>query len=444
MFGTSGIRGTVGTEITATLASDAGRALASEGYERVVVARDARDSGPMLENALVAGLQECGGTAVRLGVQSTPALARAVRWFDADAGVVVTASHNPATDNGMKFWLPSGIAFGPDERDALAARIESGEFDRAAWDGLGEDRTRDLGARHRDVLRERLADVDGLADLSVVVDLGNGTGRATADVLTDVGCSVTTLNGQPDGRFPGRESEPTAETCRDLREHVAATDADLGIAHDGDADRMMAVDETGAFVAGDQLLALFGRAAAGEGEAVAAPLNTSLAVDDALATVGAEVVRTRVGDVYVADACTDERVVFGGEPSGAWIWPDQTMCPDGPLAACTLAAMVAEADSFSALLGDVETYPIQRQSVETTAKTAVVAEVERRLRERYDDVQDLDGVRVETDDGWFLVRASGTQPLVRITVEGRSAAQTEALYSQAVELVDDAMAGVEG
>ena len=117
---------------------------------------------------------------------------------------------------------------------------------------------------------------------------------------------------------------------------------------------------------------------------------------------------------------------------------------------------------FSALLGDVETYPIQRQSVETTAKTAVVAEVERRLRERYDDVQDLDGVRVETDDGWFLVRASGTEPLVRvtseardeddaerlplvrITVEGRSAAQTEALYSQAVELVDDAMAGVEG
>ncbi|MFC5367613.1 phosphoglucosamine mutase [Salinirubrum litoreum] len=442
MFGTSGIRGPVGTEITATLASDAGRALASDGYDRVVVARDARESGQMLENALVAGLQECGATAVRLGVQSTPALARAVGWLDADAGVGVTASHNPETDNGLKFWLPSGIAFGPEERDALADRMESGEYDRAAWDGLGDDRRRDLGDRHRAALRERLAGTDGLDGLSVVVDVGNGTGRVTADVLADVGSAVTTLHGQTDGRFPGRESEPTAETCRALRDHVAATDADLGVAHDGDADRTMAVTETGSFVAGDQLLALFGREVAGEGDAVAAPLNTSLAVDDALATVGAEVVRTKVGDVYVADACRDDRVVFGGEPSGAWIWPGQTMCPDGPLAACTLAGMVAAGDTLSALLAGVDTYPIERRSVETTAKSAVVETVADRVRERYDDVQELDGVRVETDDGWFLVRASGTQPLVRITVEGRSRAQTEALSATATELVDEALADV--
>jgi phosphoglucosamine mutase len=442
MFGTSGIRGPVGTEITATLASDAGRALASEGYDRVVVARDARESGRMLENALVAGLQECGTTAVRLGVQSTPALARAVGWFDADAGVVVTASHNPETDNGLKFWLPSGVAFGPEERDALAARIESGEFARSRWDGIGDDRRRALDGRHRGALRERLAGVEGLDDLSVVVDVGNGTGRVTADVLTDAGCAVTTLNGQADGRFPGRESEPTAETCRALCDHVAATDADLGVAHDGDADRMMAVDETGSFVAGDQLLALFGREAAGEGDAVAAPLNTSLAVDDALATVGAEVVRTKVGDVYVADACRDGRVVFGGEPSGAWIWPEQTMCPDGPLAACTLAAMVAASESLSALLADVDTYPIERRSVETTAKAAVVETVAGRVRDQYDAVQTLDGVRVETDDGWLLVRASGTQPLVRITVEGRSPEQTETLSAVATELVDEALATV--
>ncbi|MDS0475140.1 phosphoglucosamine mutase [Natrinema sp. 1APR25-10V2] len=435
MFGTSGIRGRVGRDVTAQLALSVGRAVASEGYDRVVVGRDVRESGSMLVDAVVAGLCECGADALTVGVEATPTIARAIEHLEADAGIVVTASHNPAEDNGIKLWNPSGKAFGPDQRDAIERRLRGGEYDLADWDGVGDRRHRE-GVRdhHAEMLR---AAVDLERELSVVVDIGNGAGGVTASVLDDLGCRVRTLNGQEDGAFPGRPSEPTAETLETLSTLVASTDADLGIAHDGDADRMLAVDETGTFVPKDALLALFAREAAGEGERVAAPVDTSLAVDDALAGVGASLTRTQVGDVYVAERTTDDDVVFGGEPSGAWIWPEETRCPDGPLAACKLTELVAERGSLSALVDEIEGYPIRRTSLEVEEKTAVMAEASDRVADRYDEIDTLDGVRVETEDGWFLLRASGTQSLIRVTAEARSATDADALFEEAQAVITE-------
>ncbi|MFC7214410.1 phosphoglucosamine mutase [Saliphagus sp. GCM10025334] len=436
MFGTSGIRGAVGEEVTAELALSVGRAVASEGYDRVVLGRDARESGRVLGRALEAGLRECGADIVDLGLAATPTVARAVGTLEADAGVVITASHNPATDNGIKLWTPSGKAFGPDQRDAISARIERGDYDLTDWDGHGTVRAyQDAAGDHADAIREA---VSLETALSIVLDLGNGAGRVTADVLADLGCSVTTLNGQPDGSFPGRPSEPNEETLETLLETVAATDADLGIAHDGDADRMVAVDETGRFVPKDVLLALFAREAAGEGDRVAAPVDTSLTVDDALADVGASLTKTPVGDVYVAERATDPDVVFGGEPSGAWIWPAETLCPDGPLAAAKLVELVAESGPLSTLVDSVDTYPIRRDSLEVDQKSAVMDAVTESVLERYDDVDTLDGVRVGRGDGWFLLRASGTQPLIRVTAEARSADRADELRAEAIELLESA------
>lgn len=440
MFGTSGIRGAVGDDVTASLALSVGRALGSEGYDTVVVGRDARESGPMLEQALAAGLRETGAGVVRVGTHPTPTVARAAAWFDADASVVVTASHNPSSDNGLKLWTESGRAFGADEREAVARRVEQGDYDLAAWDEVGDQRRRDIGRRHREALLES---VDLSEPCSVVVDVGNGTGRITADVLTDLGCAVSTLNAQRDGRFPARPTEPTAETCHALETHVAETDADLGIAHDGDADRMMAVDDSGQFVEGDSLLALFGREAAADGELIAIPVNTSLAVDDAVKSVGADAVRTRVGDVYVAEACAEPNVVFGGEPSGAWIWSDATPCPDGPLAACKLAELVSKRGPLSELVAAIDTYPLRRESIEVNEKTRVLERIEASVRDEYADIDDRDGVRVATDDGWFLVRASGTQPLVRVTAEARTAVNANRLFDDAMDRVEAARAVVE-
>ncbi|KTG07839.1 phosphoglucosamine mutase [Haloprofundus marisrubri] len=434
MFGTSGIRGPVGRVITADLALDVGRALASQGAKTIVVGRDPRESGSALADAVSAGARECGADVIRLGVAATPTIARSVGWLDADAGVAVTASHNPSTDNGFKLWTPSGQAFDRPKRREITRRINSEAFEFADWDGHGSEWSWDQAIEtHANRIETAL---DPIRGLTVAVDVGNGAGGVVADALERLGCSVETLNGQPDGRFPGRPSEPTAENCKSLCEFVAATDADLGIAHDGDADRMMAVTETGEFVSGDVLLALFAREAVRPGKQVAVPVDTSLLVDDVVTEAGGSVVRTKVGDVYVAAEAAKPDVVFGGEPSGAWIWPDETLCPDGPFAACQLAWLVSKQGPLSSLVSSIERYPIRRKSIRVDDELSTIETVQERLTAQYAAVDTTDGVRVERDDGWFLVRASGTEPIIRLTAEARTDAEADALLAEVSELVE--------
>jgi len=437
VFGTSGIRGTVGEDVTAGTALSVGRALAAEGYDRVVVGRDPRESGAMLRDALAAGLREGGSDVVDLGHAATPTIARSVEWQKADAGVSITASHNPAPDNGLKLWAPSGQAFDEARREAITARVESERYDFATWDRVGECETYERADREH---HNALVDAVSIDDPpSVVVDVGNGAGGVTAGALRELGCNVETLNADPDGSFPARPSEPTAENCETLQTVVANSEAEVGIAHDGDADRMMAVTGEGEFVSGDVLLALFALQEASKGQRVAVPVDTSLLVADALDDVGASVTRTKVGDVYVAEEAVNEDVAFGGEPSGAWIWPDETLCPDGPLAACKLAALVSERGALAEQIEEIDTYPIKRANVEVpnAEKATRMERIAERVREEYDDVSAIDGVRVGFEDGWILVRASGTQPLIRLTAEARSEERAAELLETARGLVEE-------
>ena len=434
MFGTSGIRGPVGETVTADLALSVGRALGVDA-DRVVVGRDPRESGDLLTDALAAGLRESGTDVVDLGLAATPTVARAVPWEGADAGVSITASHNPPQDNGIKLWQPSGQAFDADRRATIAERVREGASALVAWDALGDRESGSATDRHRAAVVDAVTVAD---PPDVVVDVGNGAGGVTADALADLGCSVETLNAQPDGSFPGRPSEPTAENCESLATLVAETDADLGIAHDGDADRMRCVAADGTYLSGDVTLALLAREAADPGDRVAAPVDTSLAVDDHLADIDVSVERTRVGDVYVAERASEPGVAFGGEPSGAWIWPAETLCPDGPLAACKIAALAADRP-LADRLAEVETYPIRRDAVETAEKGAVMERVSDRVLAEYDEVTTLDGVRVDLGDAWFLLRASGTQPIVRITAEARDPDRAEAVFAEARDLLGDAV-----
>ena len=435
MFGTSGIRGPVGDIVTSDLALRLGRGLGSTNAQTVVVGRDTRATGEFLEDALAAGLRESGVDVIRLGVASTPTIARNVGWLGADAGVSVTASHNPPADNGLKFWGADGRAFGTERRRSLIQGVNACAFSLVPWDETGSQRTdTDAEDRHVEALLDAV-DVENPESLSVVVDVGHGAGGVTVEALTQLGCQVTTLNAQEDGRFPGRESEPTAESCTALQATVAGTDADLGIAHDGDADRLMAVAEDGTFLSGDALLALFARESVGPGQRVAVPLNTSLLVDDVVDAHGGSVERTRVGDVYIAEAATDPDVAFGGEPSGAWIWPDETLCPDGPLAAVKLVELVARRGSLGGLTSDFGGYTLRRETVETDHKESTMERVQARVTTEFDAVQTMDGVRVELDDGWFLIRASGTQPLIRLTAEARTATRADELAARASEFL---------
>lgn len=434
MFGTSGIRGTVGETVTAELALSLGRAVGSAMHpESVVVGRDPRTTGPLLLDALSAGLRETGVDVIDIGVEATPTIARSIGWQGADFGIAVTASHNPPTDNGFKFWNPDGSAFDSAQRDMITDCVNADAFDLTDWTTVGTQSTWN-GARemHASAIEDA---VDLSASPNVIVDIGNGAGRVTADILAGLGCPVQTLNAQQDGCFPGRASEPDANSLQPLAEFVAATNADLGVAHDGDADRMMAVDNTGSFITGDELLALFALEAADRNQKIAAPVNTSLLVDDALAEIDVEVTRTKVGDGYVAAETSNPDVVFGGEPSGAWIWPTETRCPDGPLAAVKLVELVATHGSLAEQVASLPTYPLRRESIDVEAKATVFQQVKESIMERYEDVQTRDGVRVQTDDGWFLIRPSGTQPLIRVTAEARSGTDCDELLGTAVAVV---------
>ena len=443
MFGTSGVRGPVGDTVDGALGVSIGRAV-GVNTERVVLGRDPRDSGRALADAVAAGLQESGTDVLEAGVESTPTIARAIRPWDADAGIIVTASHNPPQDNGFKLWTPSGQAYPPDRQAEIADRIRREDYDLAPANDHGIRRQlSDPAEPHYQALvatgRETANRTDGdLATLSVIVDIGNGAGGITADVLYDLGCEVTTLNAQPDGRFPGRPSEPTADNCQALQRTVTQLDADLGIAHDGDADRMMAVADDGTFLQGDQLLAVFTQAFAAAGSHVAVPIDTSMIVDDAARSVGASVVHTPVGDVHVAERARADDVTFGGEPSGAWIFPDETLCPDGPLAAVKLATLAA-ARPLSDRLTDIDAQPIRRTTIETERKSAVMDRVAELTQSMEGERSTLDGVRLDRDDGWMLIRASGTQPLIRITAEARDADTADRLLAEATSVVRDAL-----
>ena len=439
MFGTSGIRGPVGEAVTADLALSVGRALGAE-TDRVVVGRDPRESGRLLVDALAAGLRETGTDVLDLGMAATPTVARAVGWEECDAGVSVTASHNPPPDNGLKLWQPSGQAFDAPRRERITERVEAEDWTLEPWDGLGSRESADATERHVEALVEAVDFGDHEAP-GVVVDVGNGAGGVTVEALSRLGCHVETLNASPDGRFPGRPSEPTPENCRSLASLVGASDADLGIAHDGDADRMRGVAADGSFLSGDVLLAVLAAESTAAGDRVAVPVDTSLAVEDYLADRGVETTRTPVGDVHVA-AAVAAGAAFGGEPSGAWIWPGETLCPDGPLAAVRLAELATERP-LAARAAEVPTYPIRRESLRAADKREVMNRVRETVSERYDDVSAMDGLRVDAGEGWFLLRASGTQPMVRVTAEAREESRAEELFATARSLVVDAGAEAE-
>jgi phosphoglucosamine mutase len=428
MFGTSGIRGPVGEEVTADLAISVGRAVGIDA-ERIVMGRDPRASGELLADAFATGVCEVGAEIIDLSLAATPTVARAVGWYDADAGCSITASHNPPEDNGLKLWQPNGQAFDEELRATIEKRVREGVALKQ-WDEQGTRTEADATLLHVEALVDAV-EID--EPPHVVVDLGNGAGGVTIEALLELGCHVETLNAQPDGRFPGRPSEPNDETLTSLCALVGETDADLGIAHDGDADRMMAVDGRGRFIPKDALLALFAADSTEEGQSIAVPVDTSLAVEDYLAERGVGVEHTPVGDVYVADAVGGD-IPFGGEPSGAWIWPDQTRCPDGPLAACRLVEHATERP-IADYIESIPSYPIRRASITVEDKEATMAAIRDQVTRVHDSVTTLDGVRVDLGDAWFLLRASGTQPLIRVTAEARDESRAETVFENAKSFV---------
>ena len=429
LFGSSGIRGVVNERMTPELALKAGRALGLT-HKSVVVGHDPRTSSAMIEDAAVAGLLASGARVTRAGLVATPTLAYAARRFD--AGVMVTASHNPPEYNGLKFWNPDGMAFSLEQQDELERLIYS-DIKGVSWRAIGQETT-----AHDAVFDHMAAILRNVkpCGLKVVVDCGCGSAATiTPYVLREMGCRVIALNAQPDGFFPARDPEPIDENLAQLKETVRSTGADLGIAHDGDADRMMAVDETGRLATGDELLAYFCRFEVKD--SVACPVDASMAVDRC--GPGVTVHRTRIGDAFVSEEVRKARADFGGETSGTWIFPRISFCPDGIYAAAKLVELVAEHGPLSRAIAELPRYPLRRGGLkfrDESCKAAIMGGVRAAIEgDGHTSLNTLDGLRAQYPDGWVLIRPSGTEPKIRITAEAVDADAAERLYARAESIV---------
>ena len=421
LFGSSGVRGVVNKEFTPELAASIGMAVGGS-VDRAAVGMDSRTSGPMMGAALSAGLMSCGCEVFEAGLVTTPTLAEAAR--ELDCGVMITASHNPPEYGGIKLINPDGSGWSPDETGQVEKLMASGKFSKKPWDEVGTRHLiSDAVEKH---LHRIMNGVGKVKPLKVVVDCANGpASNITPLVLQRMGCKVVTMNADPSGFFPGRPPEPIDENLSELKAMVKSIKADLGIAHDGDADRMVAVDDKGVFLGGDQLMALFAKRYCKKKAVVT--VDASLAIDD---SVDAEVVRTRVGDVFVSEEVKRSGADFGGEPSGTWIFPDQTFCPDGILAAARLVEIASE-KRLSDQRMEVPTYPIKRgaESFRLEEKVKVLKCLENEMG-AVEHVQLLrvDGYRLEFEDGWALVRPSGTEPKIRYLAEARDAKRADEIF----------------
>jgi len=452
LFGTDGVRGVANAELTPELALALGRALlgvleeagpgepAATGAARrqVVVGRDPRASGALLESALVAGICSAGGDALLAGVVPTPAVAFLTRHYRAAAGAVISASHNPMPDNGIKFFGPEGFKF----PDAVEARVESA----LALPGHGTSRPVGAGVGRVQVAQDAaeaylahlLEGVPALGGLRVVVDCAHGSSSAVApQAYRRAGAEVIPIACDPDGENINAGVGSTHPEL--VRREVVRAGAALGLAHDGDADRLIAVDERGELVDGDAILAIAAldeRARGGLASGtVVTTVMTNLGFRRAMAAHGIEVLQTAVGDRYVLEAMRAGGYTLGGEQSGHIIFLDRATTGDGLLTALRLLAVMARSGRpLSELARVMRRLPQVLVNVRVGSKDLDSAELR--------DAISLERSRLG-DRGRVLVRASGTEPLVRVMVEAETQQEADTVAERLAKLVRDSL-GVRG
>jgi len=420
LFGTSGIRRKFDRDLL-EIALRTGMALGAI-HKEVVVGRDTRTSGNALKQAVVSGLLAAGAKCYDSGIVPTPTLALTARQFR--AGVMITASHNPPEYNGIKVFNPDGSSFDSAQQAELEDAILSGSLSTAAW-----SRVETTCFSHEKAIEEHiehiLQSVKAKAGVSVVLDCDCGAGSLISPfLLRRMGCNLVALNCHPSGFFP-HEIEPVEKNLGDLIK-VTKELGGIGIAHDGDADRMMAVDDKGRFIPGDKLLVLLARQAGAK--EVVTTVDTSMIVDE----TGFRVNRTKVGDSFVSERLRDGGD-FGGEPSGAWIFPESSFCPDGIYAAAALVE-IAGRERLSSLVDDIPQYPVLRGSVAHDG-TAMSDLKKKLVSLKPASIDDRDGLKLVFGDGWLLVRPSGTEPKMRITAEAKNEARVHELYDSAVKAI---------
>ena len=426
LFGTSGIR-RIADRSLVELALKVGLAV-GKVYGSVVVGCDTRTSSDAVKHSFSSGLLAAGSRCYDAGVIPTPTLALAAREFQ--VGAMITASHNPPEYNGIKLLNPDGSAFDSNQREQIEDMILNDSLAVVPWRDIQSGTVHDGAVENH--IEHVLQDFPRELKLKIVLDCACGAASViTPLLLKKLGYEVVALNCYPSGFFP-HPVEPTEANLGDLIRATGELGADLGIAHDGDSDRMMAVDDKGRFIPGDKLLILFAQQAGAK--KVVTTIDASMVIDE----MGFSIIRTPVGDNYVSEELKKSGD-FGGEPSGSWVFPDSSLCPDGIYAAARLAA-IAGRQRLSELVDSIPHYPLLRGSVVFEGK--VTSWLEKQLLSMEPlSVSNVDGIKLNFEDGWLLIRASGTEPKIRVTAEAKSEERVRQLYDSCIGKIKESMQG---
>ncbi len=442
-FGTDGVRGVANTELTPELVYKLGRAGAyvltkeTHNVPKIIVGMDTRISGDMLESALIAGICSVGASAVSLGIVPTPAVAHLVREYNADAGVVISASHNPVEDNGIKFFNSKGFKL-PDEIEEQIEDIMINSID---------DIPRPIGVNVGSKIVENEAVDDYIRFLKstaevrfdkikVAIDCANGaTYKAAPIALHELGAEVCAIHREPDGTNINKDCGSTH--IESLKKFVLETKSDVGIAFDGDGDRCLAVDENGEFVDGDQIMAICGLYLMEQGKlknnTIVATVMSNLGLFIMGKQKGINIEKTKVGDRYVLEKMLENGDSLGGEQSGHIIFLEQNTTGDGILTAIHLLSIMKKTGKKLSELKNV---------MEILPQVLVNAVVDRNKK---DDYLSNETIKAEIDrlekkfegQGRVLIRPSGTEPIVRVMLEGRNKEEITEEAKKLAELIED-------
>lgn len=451
IFGSSGVRGVANEELTPAfvqrVAMAAGTVWTEVNFDAVAVARDTRLTGGMLADAAASGLAAVGRDVHRLGVSPTPA-AQAYAEREGVPAMVITASHNPPEYNGVKLVGADGVELGRASLERVEERLLAEAFETVPWAGTGEATTVDgVGRRYVQELldaadRERIAN----ADLTVALDPGHGAGALTSPTFfRQLGCRVVTVNAQPDGHFPGRNPEPVAENLQDLGRLVQASNADLGIAHDGDADRAIFYDERGEYLEGDATLAALAAAELDAGDVTVSAVNVSQRLVDVTEEAGATIELTPIGSTNIVTRIrelTEEgaSVPVAGEGNGGVLFPHYRLARDGAYTAARFLELLVDQPA-SEVISPYNAYTNVRLNVaygDDGEREALLAAAEEYADEADADVTTIDGYRLDYGDGWVLIRPSGTEPVIRVYTEARNHTRAQELAAGIQDVLSSA------
>jgi len=444
LFGTSGIRGVVNQDLSPDFCRRLALAIGTTlpQSSTVCIATDTRISRDIIKEAITAGLLSCGINVVDLGILPTPALALLTRESGFAAGIMVTASHNPPEFNGIKLFTENSLGYSQVQEAEIEKIYLNQKFRQGKGGGL--EQAQDMKQRYLSFIKGKLSLPEFNHQLKIVVDPGNGAAsKFASDIFVQMGLDVIPVNDEPNGLFPGRSPEPKADTLQGTVNFLRQHNADLAICFDGDADRVVFCDKEG-FLGFNEPIAFISRLAVKQTgkKKIATTVETGTLLDLAVKDLEVEVVRGRVGDVAVAHLAQELDAALGVEQVGVYIIPEVGYYPDSIFASLILLSQLSDAGEIRRYFQGIPRLFFEKAKVfcPDELKESVMTQVKEKAHlfapaEIPIKIGTLDGLRLEFPDSWMLIRASGTEPVIRVISESTSQTQTDELIGKGKKLV---------